>query len=51
MGVVGGEGESGRESALHLDSRGLDLRLWQITEDSVSLPIKRNTNSKLTALS
>lgn len=50
-GVVGGEGEFGRESTLRLGSRGLDLRPWQITEDSVSLPVKGNTDSKLTALS
>lgn len=48
---VGGEGEVGRKSTLHLDSRGLDLRPWQIMEDSVSLPVKGNTNSKLAALS
>lgn len=48
---VGGEGEVGRKSTLHLDPRGLDLRPWQIMEDSVSLPVKGNTNSKLAALS
>lgn len=49
--ALGGEGEFGRESTLRLGSRGLDLRPWQITEDSVSLPVKGNTDSKLTALS